>query len=289
MIEATKKQNLDSSIRFMCATAGVSASGFRRWRNNDSAVNDRHEKLAEDIKAVWRESGCIYGSDRVHAELIRQGRSQCCERTVRKIMVKEGWSSVHPKRWRCTTQSDGTPRAEDLIKQDFTATRPGVRLVGDITQIDTWEGPLFLATVIDLYSREIIGYAIDDNHKADLVCKAVVMARQNRRIRRRAVFHSDRGSEYTSRKFRKCLKNNGRIRPSMGLVGCAYDNAAAESFFATLKKECVHPTVFATRQQAETVVGDYIEQFYNTRRLHTTIGYRPPAEARKTYKQRAGN
>ena len=137
MIETTKKQNPSFSIRFMCATAGVSASGFRRWRDNVSAVDARHDLLAADIEDVWRDSGCTYGPDRVHAELVRQGRSQCCERTIRKIMAAKGWASLHPKPWRCTTQPDGVAPAADLIRRDFTATRPGVRLVGDITQIDT--------------------------------------------------------------------------------------------------------------------------------------------------------
>ena len=139
-----------------------------------------------------------------------------------------------------------------------------------------------MATVIDLYSREVVGWAIDDNHKAPLVCAALVMARQDRRIRRRAIVHSDRGSEYTSRLFKKCLRR-GRMRQSMGAVGTAFDNSLAESFFASLKKERVYPTVFATRVQARVAVEDYITGFYNTRRLHSAIGFRPPAEARREY------
>ncbi len=264
----------------MCIVAGVSPSGFRRWRDDTPAVVVRHNDLGTDIEAVWRESGCTYGSRRVHAELVRQDRSRCCERTVRQIMVANGWSSVHPAPWRCTTQSDGTPPSPDLLNRVFAADRPGEILVGDITQIDTWEGPLFLATAIDLCTKEVVGWAIDDNHKAELVCSALRRARLDRRVRENAIFHSDRGSEYTSRRFRACLRA-GRTRQSMGSVGTAYDNALAESFFASLKKECVHPTVFATRTQATMVIEDYITKFYNTRRLHSALGYRPPAEIRR--------
>lgn len=266
----------------MCDVASVSPSGFRKWRDRPDAVEVRHQDLAGDIESAWRDSGCTYGSERVHAQLVRNNKVRCCERTVRAVMAVNGWSSVHPVPWRCTTQSDGTAPAPDLIKRDFTAPEPGQRLVGDITQIDTWEGPLFLATVIDLCTKEIVGHATGDNHKAVLVCAALVMARQNRRIRRRAIFHSDRGAEYTSRTFKRCLRR-GRMRQSMGAVGTAYDNALAESFFASLKKECVHPTVFVTRAQAKTVIDDYITNFYNTRRLHSALGFRPPAEVRREH------
>ncbi len=282
MIIVVKKQISTLSIRFMCNAAGVSESGYRNWRDTPSAVAARHDLLAVEIEAVWRDSRCAYGSDRVHAELVRQGKAKCCERTVRKIIEARGWSSVHPRSWRCTTQSDGSPPAPDLVKRDFTADRPGVRFVGDVTQINTWEGPIFLATVIDLFSREVVGWAIDDNHEAGLVCAALMMARQNRRVRHRAIFHSDRGSEYTSRSFRACLRK-GRVRQSMGAVGTASVNALAESFFASLKKECVHPTVFATRAQAALVVEDYTYVFYNNQRLHSAVGYCPPVEVRRAF------
>jgi len=288
VIIAVRKLNLGFSIRFMCRVVGVSPSGYRNWRDSPSAVAVRHDDLAVDIEAAWRDSGCTYGARRVHAELVRNGKVRCCERTVREVMRSHGWSSVHPVPWRCTTQPDGTAPASDLIKRDFTAGRPGERLVGDITQIDTWEGPLFLATVIDLCTKEVVGWAIDDNHQAALVVAAIVMARQNRRIRRQAIFHSDRGAEYTSTEFKKCLRR-ARMRQSMGAVGTAYDNALAESFFASLKKECVHPTVFATHTQTRIVIEDYITRFYNTRRLHSALGYRPPAEARRSYTSKSNS
>jgi len=187
VITAVGKLNLGFSIRLMCLIAGVSRSGFRRWRDVTPTVEIRHGDLQADIEEVWRASRCTYGSRRVHAELVRQGRSRCCERTVRRVMATNGWTSVHPVPWRCTTQSDGTPPSPDLLRRAFTADRPGEILVGDITQIDTWEGPLFLATTIDLCTKEVVGWAINDNHKADLLCAALGKARGDRRVRRNAI------------------------------------------------------------------------------------------------------
>lgn len=238
--------------------------------------------LAGEVKRVFEESNGVFGYRKVHACLDEEG-IDVCDRVVRDLMAEQGLESCHPVKWRHLTQPDGTPPAPDLVAREFTAARPGVRLVGDITQIDTWEGPVFLATVIDLYNREVIGWAMAEHHRAELVCEAIVMARRNRRVRRRAVFHSDRGAEYTSRAFHRCLKANGRIRSSMGAVGCAYDNAVAESFFASLKKELVHRTVFPTRARAIDAVANYIEVFYNHRRPHQSLNYQTPAARRAAY------
>ena len=240
MIAAEKPNNQWPTGR-MCSWAGVSDSGFYAWQKREpSATASRRCDLAVEIRRVHEASNGTAGNRKVHAQLAIDGIT-VCDRLVREIMAEEGLKSCHPAPWRHLTQSDGTPPAPDLIGRDFTAARPGIRLIGDITQIDTWEGPVFLATVIDLFNREIVGYKMDDNHRAELVCAAMVMARQNRRVRRRAIFHSDRGAEYTSGDYRKCLRANGRVRASMGNVGCAYDNAVAESFFASLKKELVYP------------------------------------------------
>ena len=238
--------------------------------------------LAGEIKRVFDESNGIFGYRKVHVRLAEEG-IDVCDRVVRELMAELGLVSCHPKKWRHLTQPDGTPPAPDLVRREFTASRPGVRLVGDITQVDTWEGPVFLATVIDLFNREVVGWAMAEHHRASLVCDAIVMARQNRRVRRRAVFHSDRGAEYTSTELRRCLKANGRMRSSMGNVGCAYDNAVAESFFASLKKELIHRTEFPTRARAIDAVANYIEVFYNHRRPHQSLSYQTPAACRAAY------
>lgn len=280
---AGEKPNGVFPVARMCQWAQVSESGFYAWvRRAPSTTAVWRANITAAVIAVFHGSNGVFGYRKVHARLVEQGH-QVCDRVVRDIMAEQGLVSCHPAPWRHLTTSDGTPPAPDLVGRDFTATRPGVRLCGDITQIDTWEGPLFLATVIDLYNREVIGWATADNHKADLVCQAIVIARQNRRVRRRAVFHSDRGAEYTSDQFRRCLRDNGRLRSSMGAVGCAYDNAVAESFFAALKKELVHRTVFPTRAKAEAAVANYIEIFYNHRRPHQAIDYQTPAGMRAAY------
>lgn len=270
-------------ISRMCRWASVSESGFHAsQKRGPSATAQRRVFLAGEIKRVFDESNGVFGYRKVHA-VLAGGGVEVCDRLVRRIMAEQALESCHPRPWRNLTQSNGTPPAPDLVARDFTATRPGVRLVGDITQIDTWQGPVFLATVIDLYNREIIGWSMAEHHRADLVCDAIVMARQNRRIRRRAVFHSDRGAEYTSQDFRACLKANGKLRSSMGNVGCAFDNAVAESFFASLKKELVHRTVFDTRAKAIDAVGNYIEVFYNHQRPHQSLSYQTPAARRAAY------
>jgi len=267
----------------MCAWAGVSESGFYAWaRRVPSTTAQWRATITAMVVAVFTASNGVFGYRKVHAKLIEDG-VQVCDRVVRDIMAAQGLESCHPAPWRHLTQPDGTPPAPDLIVRDFGATRPGVRLCGDITQIDTWEGPLFLATVIDLYNREVIGWATAEHHRADLVCAVIIMATQNRRIRRPAIFHSDRGGESTPRRGRACLKANGRIRSSMVQVGCAYDNAVAESFFASLKKELVHRTVFATRAQAQAAVANYIEIFYNHQRPHQALDYQTPAAVRAAY------
>jgi len=267
----------------MCSWAGVSESGFYAWaRRTPSPTAERRKFLTAQIVGVFEASNGVFGYRKVHARLLNEGIT-VCDRVVGELMAKAGLVSCHPRPWRNLTQPDGSSPAPDLVGREFTATRPGVRLVGDITQIDTWEGPVFLATVIDLYNREVIGWAIAGHHRASLICAAIVMARQNRRIRRRAVFHSDRGAEYTSKEFRRCLKANGKLRTSMGNVGCAYDNAVAESFFASLKKELVHRTVFPTRAKATSAVANYIEVFYNHQRPHQSLNCQTPAAARAAY------
>ncbi len=266
----------------MCGWARVSESGFHAWtKRQPSATELRRAELTVKVDEVFEASNGTAGYRKVHAALAKQG-VEVCDRVVREIMAEQGLESCHPRPWRCLTRQDGSKPAPDLIGRDFTATRPGVRFVGDITQIDTWEGPLYLSTVIDLFNREVVGYAMADNHHTDLICAAIIMARANRRTRRRAIFHSDRGAEYTSRQFARCLKA-ALMRPSMGKVGCAYDNAVAESFFATLKKELIYRTEFPTRALAVEAITNYIEVFYNHQRLHQSLGYETPATVRANH------
>jgi putative transposase len=279
LIEAEKA---NFSVARMCFWAGVSVSGFYAWRRSGvSATAQVRVELAVGVRRVFDASNGTYGYRRVHAQLVREGHV-CCDKLVAQIMAEEGLVSCHPAPWRYRTEQGDGPGPVDLIRRDFTARRPGVRFVGDITQIDTWEGPAYLSTMIDLFNREIAGWSMADNYRADLVCDTVAMARRNGRVRRRAIFHSDRGSQYTSKQFVTCLRSN-RMRGSMGRVGTCYDNAVAESFFASLKKELVDRTVFPTREHARKAIANYIEIWYNRMRLHSGLDYQTPNEARERF------
>ena len=260
-------------------------SGFYSWRRNTRSGDLAGEVLAVEVRRVFDASNSTYGYRRVHSQLAKDG-IRCCEKVIRKVMADLGLVSCHPAPWRYKTQSDGGEAPADLIRQQFSATRPGVRFVGDITQIDTWEGPAYLSTMIDLFNSEVAGWAFDDIYHTDLICATVTMAKRNGRVRRRAIFHSDRGSQYTSKQFASCLKAN-RMRGSMGRVGTCYDNALAESFFASLKNELVHRTAFPTREHARKAIANYIEIWYNYQRLHSAHGYCSPSEVRETYRKAA--
>ena len=176
-----------------------------------------------------------------------------------------------------TEQDSHVHRIPDLLDRDFTATAPGEKLVGDITYIPTWEGWLYLATVIDCHTKKVVGYAMDDNYKTPLIVEAVRMAARNVTFADNAIFHSDRGSNYTSSSFAAALAEHG-ARQSVGRTGICYDNAMAESFFGTLKNERVHRTVYPTRERARADIAQYIELRYNSRRIHSGLGYRTPQE-----------
>jgi transposase InsO family protein len=193
-------------------------------------------------------------------------------------MRKHGIEGRTPRRYKRTTQEDATRSAiPDLIQRDFSAAQPNQKWVADVTNLVTREGWLYLAAVMDLYSRSIVGWAMQPSMTADLVCEAVRMGTTNRHPPSGLIHHSDRGSQYTSRVFQELLAKH-QIRPSVGKTGDCYDNAAMESFFATLKRECVNQRVFDSRRQAKSEVFKYVEVFYNRKRLHSTLGYHSPLE-----------
>ncbi len=235
-----EKAECDISLKALCDAAGVSESGYYNWRKwADRPLTEREKRrteLSDAITHVFHARKRRYGYRRIHAELVGDGWV-ISDRTVRVIMAEHELVSCHPRPWRYRIKADGTPPASDLIRRDFNATEPGVRFVGDITQIDTWEGPGYLATVIDLFNREVVGWAVADHHRTDLICDAIRMARRNKRTKRRAIFHSDRGSEYTSRQFRKCLKE-ARMRPSMGRVGTCLLTGQYGQRVATYSRIC---------------------------------------------------
>lgn len=262
----------------MCAWLGVSRSGFYEWRDRPaSATTQRRAQLTAVIVEIFDDSDETYGYRRVHAELARQ-RVAAGPELVRAIMRAEGLVACQPRPWRHSlTVSGDAGVIPDLVDRDFTADAPGTKLVGDITYIPTWDGWVYLATVIDCHTKAVIGYALDDNYQTPLINEAISMAARNYELVDGCVFHSDRGSNYTSSAFTATLTSLG-VRQSVGRTGICYDNALAESFFATLKNELVHRTVYPTREHARKDITRYIVVRYNTLRLHSGLGYRTPQE-----------
>lgn len=267
----------------MCGWMGVSRSGFYEWRDKPiSATVERRETLKQRIEKVFDASRRTYGYRRVHAALARDGIQAGAE-LVRSLMRDLGLVPRQPRpRWSTTVADPHAADTPDLVNRDFTADVPGRKLVGDITYIPTDEGWLYLATVIDCCTRRVIGWATADHQKASLVRAAIINAQRNITLESEVVFHSDRGVQYTSTDFRKHLRDHG-ITPSVGRTGVCWDNALAESFFATIKNELVHGTTFPTRVDAHRAISAYIELFYNHTRLHSTLGYITPNEAHNRY------
>lgn len=272
------------TITQMCEWLEVSTSGFYEWRGRPaSATVQRRARLAAAVERIFGDSDETYGHRRIRAQLAREGEHATPE-LVRAVMGDLGLVPCQPRPYRhsLTEADDGAAPLPDLVRRDFGAPAPGQKLVGDITYIPTWEGWAYLATVIDCCTKEVIGWAIDDNYKTPLIEAAIRMAARNHDLAPGAIFHSDRGSNYTSQKFAAVLASLD-IRQSVGRTGICYDNAMAESFFGVLKTERVNRTVYPTRLHAERDVAAYIELRYNSLRLHSGLGYRTPREIRNEY------
>jgi transposase InsO family protein len=263
--------------------AAVSKSGFYEWRGRPaSATAERRELLAALVQEEFDASDETYGYRRIHAQLGRRDVAAGPE-LVRSIMRELDLVPCQPRPYRVTTITDpDAPPTPDRVGRDFTAEVPGTKLVGDITYIPTWQGWLYLATVIDCHTKAVVGWSMADHMRASLVGDAIKMACGNIPIEAGCIFHSDRGTQYTSHEFRALL-DAADVLPSVGRTGVCWDNAMAESFFAALKNELVHRTVFPTREHARRAVTRYIEVWYNRRRLHSGIGYRTPQEVYEEY------
>lgn len=262
----------------MFAWAGVSSSGFYEWRNRGaSATARRREELKPIIAAIFADSDGTYGYRRIHAVL---GRSQIPAglELVRALMRQLGLVPCQPKPWRPITTIAGDAAAvPDLVQRDFSAPEPGTKLVGDITYIRTWEGWLYLASVIDCATKACIGYAMADHMRTSLIVDALDVAASAYDITG-AIFHSDRGTQYMSQDFATAARKY-HLRRSVGRTGVCYDNAQAETFNAAVKVERVNRTQYPTREHARKDVTRYIEFRYNRKRLHSGLGYRTPEEA----------
>jgi len=274
-------------IAWMCRMLKVPRSSFYAWRVRvETPTAARRRILAVQVRRVFDESRQTSGCRRIAAALNREGH-ECSVGLVADLMRCLGLVAVQPRAYKRTTVPGEQPVViADLIDRDFTAPAPGQRLVGDITYLKTGEGWLYLATVIDLATRMVVGWQLAAHMRTSLIIDALAMAIDGGHVDPDAIFHSDRGTQYTSAEF-SLFCNENHIRRSVGRTGVCWDNAVAESFFASLKNEMYYRYTFPTRGRARFAVADYIEVFYNRRRLHSTLGYRTPTQALSDYKTAA--
>jgi putative transposase len=265
-------------VRLMCRLLRVSPGGYYTWRGRPaSARAERHGALVVAIRAIHQEVKARYGSPRVHAELRARGES-CCVNTVARLMRRHGIAAKTRRKFRQTTDSNhDRPVADNVLSRQFTPPAANRTWVTDITYIPTREGWLYLAAVEDLYSRQIVGWAMGERIDSRLVVAALEMAVARRLPGAGLTAHSDRGSQYASDHYQRLLARHG-IACSMSRRGNCWDNAPMESFFASLKKELVHDEDYPSRAAARASVFEYVEVFYNRVRRHSALGYRSPAE-----------
>jgi putative transposase len=273
-----KAHQEEHAISKMCQVLKVGRSGYYAWRKREpSARAQANQVLTEEIRRVHLKSRCTYGSPRVHAALLREG-IVCGRNRVARLMRRAGLVGRRPKRHypRTTQRQPGLIPAPNLLNREFVAHRPNQKWVVDITYIDTAEGWLYLAPVLDLFGRKIVGWAMANHMESELVESALRMAFAQRHPDADLLHHSDQGSQYTSSDYLDLLKEH-RCQISMSGVGNCYDNAVMESFFSTLKTECAGGQ-FESHAQARTAIFEYIEVWYNRQRLHSSLGYLSPVE-----------
>jgi putative transposase len=261
----------------MCRVLEVSTSGYYAWLRRSLSLRAREdESLSKKIETIHAESDGTYGAPRIQAELRSQGVHTGRKRIAR-LMRRAGLRGVSRRKWITTTKRDARAQAApDLVQRNFRAAGPNQLWVADITYIPTWEGFLFLAVVLDVWSRRIVGWAMAAHLRTELVLQALDMAIARRRPNG-VIHHSDRGCQYTSVAFGRRCREAG-IRPSMGSVGDCFDNALCEAFFATLECELIDRRTFQTRPEARREVFEFIEGWYNSRRRHSALGQLSPIE-----------
>jgi putative transposase len=265
------------SVPLMCRLLGVWSSGYYAWRNRAPSRRDRADaELTERIKAIHERSRGTYGAPRVHAELRLGEDIRCGRKRVARLMKKAGLSGCCGGRAVRTTSKAHLPLSvADLVERNFTPEAPDRLWVADITYLGSWEGWMYLAFVLDAYSRRVVGWSMSSSLRAGIVIDALNMALWRRDPAPGLIHHSDHGSQYTSVEFGGRLKEAGLL-PSMGSVSDAYDNALAESFVASLKTELLYRRSWPTRESVRVAIFEYIEAFYNSRRRHSALGYLSP-------------
>ncbi|KZE72874.1 transposase [Paenibacillus elgii] len=267
----------------MCAVFGISRSGYYDWtRRKESDRSQRHEWLKKQIRRIFFDHRRLYGSKKIWETLKKQG-VQVAEKTVARIMKELGLKSRTTKKYKATTNSKhNLPVAANVLNQQFQASAPNQVWMTDITYISTDEGWLYLASVMDLYSRKIVGFHMDERMTKSLVIKALDQAYRLQKPRGEVLHHSDRGSQYASLEYQERLKKY-KMKGSMSRKGNCYDNACIESFHSVLKKELVYLEKFKTRKEARERIFEYIACFYNGKRIHSSIGYFTPNQYERMY------
>lgn len=265
-------------VNLMCGVLNVSSSAYYAWTARSlSASEQANHGLDRRIQALFKFHKQRYGAPRI-ADALRDENLPCSENRVARRLRVLGLKAIQAKKFKVTTDSNHTkPVAPDLLEQDFTATAPNQKWTSDITYIWTDQGWLYLAVVMDLYSRAIVGWSMNQRMTQQLVCDALTMSLFRRRFPKHTIIHSDRGSQYCSHKYQRLIKSN-TLRCSMGRRATCYDNAVTESFFHTLKVERVHRVRYVTRAAAKSNIFAYIETYYNRQRKHSAIGHRIPMQ-----------
>ena len=282
-----KAEKANFPVTMMARVLKVSASGFYAWLKRKNPT-DPWCKLRGEIELLWLDSDKVFGARTIHSRLSARGSKATLYR-IRKCMRELGIAGCQPHTSKRTTIADpNAAKREDLIKRDFESPVPTIKLVGDITYLKTAQGWLYLATVIDLCTRMVVGWAMADHMRASLVVSALEMAHTRGYVAEGGIFHSDLGSQYTSHEF-AWFADSISVRLSCGRVGTCYDNAVAESWFSSLKNEKYHRYSYATRDEAKNAVVEYIEVFYNRKRPHSSIDGQIPAEKMESFFTRTAN
>ena len=269
-------------LAVMCAALNVTRAGYYAWAKRQQALpgprEAKRKELIERIREAHEDSRCTYGSPRVCHRLKSEGVA-VCENTVAKVMRQEGIRSIVRRRFkvRTTDSAHGHPVAPNLLGRRFGADAPDRKWAADLTYVATGQGWLYLAVVLDLCSRRVVGWAMADHLRCELCADALDMALKRRRPGKGLLHHSDRGVQYACGEYRDLLRSQG-IECSMSRIGDCYDNAVVESFFKTLKAELVYHAHYQTREHARRSIFEYVEVFYNRKRLHSSLGYQSPEQ-----------
>ncbi len=268
------------SVAQLCRVLEVAPSGFYAWRHRQPSRRAlANVTLTEQIRAIHKRSRSTYGAPRIHADLHARNK-RVSRKRVARLMRVAGLVGRPPRRFRRTTVADPKVQVADLVQRQFSAAAPDQKWFGDITYIRTWEGWLYLAVILDAYSRKVVGWAMADHLRTELATTALEMALTTRQPKPGLIHHTDRGVQYTSTAYGELLSAH-QARQSVGRLGTCWDNAVAESFFATLKNELIYRHVWSTRRHAELAVFEFIAGWYNQHRRHSTLGYCSPAEVER--------